>query len=148
MSILDKFKKKAESPEKASVAKKVSSKEESTKPVKKSAVKEKTETTKKKSVGSVSKLATSTFLKPVVTEKTARLADNNVVTFFVPTTANRITVRQAFRELYKVTPVKVNIVNSRGKAVRFGRVQGKRNNTKKALITLPKGTSVDIFEGV
>ncbi len=148
MSILDRFKKKTEAPEKASVAKQVKEVKQAKASKPKKEATSKKETAKKKSAVSVSKLATSTLLAPVVSEKTAQLSDSGIVSFFVAADANRVAVRQAFRELYKVTPVKVNIVNVRGKAVRFGRIQGKRNNMKKAHIFLPKGTRVDIFEGV
>ncbi|MBU1126257.1 MAG: 50S ribosomal protein L23 [Patescibacteria group bacterium] len=149
MSILNRFKKKTEAPEKASVATRLAEKDAAAaKKTVKKAASNKEKTTQKKSITSVSKLATSTLLAPVVSEKTAKLSDEGVVSFFVAPGANRVAVRQAFRELYKITPVKVNIINVRGKAVRFGRVQGKRNNMKKAHIFLPKGTRVDIFEGV
>lgn len=138
MSILDKFTKKKGSPEKAVVAVKSDDTKKKTK--------KKTES--KKAIVSISKLATQTLLKPVVTEKSAKLSDQGVVVFEVPVGANRVAVRQAFRELYKVTPVKINIINVRGKRVKFGRVEGKRQNVKKALISLPKGTRIDIFEGV
>ena len=148
MSILDRFKKKGEATEKASVAKKVADKKDAAPAKKAKAAPKKKVTAKKKSVISISKLATSTLIAPVVTEKTAQLSDRGIVSFFVAPNANKVAIRQAFRELYKVTPVKVNIINVRGKAVRFGRVTGKRNNMKKAHIFLPKGTRVDIFEGV
>ena len=96
----------------------------------------------------ISKKATSTILSPDVSEKTAQLSDANILTFKVAPGANKIEVRNAFRELYKVTPIKVNIMNVRGKPVRFGRIRGKRQDYKKALISLPKGTKVDIFEGI
>lgn len=156
MGIFDRFKKKKEAPAKASVAKKVESgklsgragsgsagKVESQKPKK-----EKKETKKKKAVSSLSRLATKTLITPVVSEKTAQLQDRGVLVFRVAVNANRVAVRQAFKELYKVTPLKVNIINVRGKRVKFGRVQGQRQNVKKALIFLPKGTRIDIFEGV
>lgn len=97
---------------------------------------------------SASKRATATILAPIVSEKTAQLSDHGVMVFRVAKDANRVMVRHAFRELYKVNPVRVNIVNVRGKRVRFGRQSGKRVDYKKALIQLPKGVRIDIFEGV
>lgn len=92
--------------------------------------------------------AAATILAPIVTEKSAALSDRGVMVFKVADTANRVQVRNAFRELYNVTPTKVNIINVRGKRVRFGRQRGKRVGMKKAFVTLPKGTRIDIFEGV
>lgn len=154
MAIWDRFKKNQEAPKKASVAKQVSDKKApkkaasaSDKP-KKATKKSAKKTSESKKISTATKLATKTLLAPVVTEKTAYLSDRNVITFKVAQKANRVAVRQAFRELYKVTPLSVNIINVRGKQVRFGRLSGRRQDYKKALITLPKGTRVDVFEGV
>jgi large subunit ribosomal protein L23 len=147
MSIFDRFKKDKEAVSKKSQApkRKVASSKLKVESGKKTKAKS---TTKKKAVSMLSYAATSTILAPVVSEKSAQLADSNVLVFKVAKTANRVQVRNAFRELYKVTPLRVNIINNRGKRVRFGRVEGKRSDWKKAMIFLPKGVNVDIFEGV
>lgn len=97
---------------------------------------------------SVSVLALRTILAPLATEKSALLASRGVYAFLVAKDANRIAVRQAFRELYNVTPVKVNVANVRGTARRFGRSIGRTSDTKKAFVTLPKGTHIDVFSAV
>lgn len=160
MSILDKFKKKKQTEEKASVAKQVV-KDDAVKNVKaekvnkddksskgKKAVAKKTEKKEKSAIRIVSKKSMQTLLEPVVSEKTAHLSDAGVVVFRVANGVNRIEVRDAFKELYNVTPIKVNMINVRGHQMRFGRVRGRTKNYRKALITLPKGTTIDIFEGV
>lgn len=149
MSILDRFKKQAEDPKKASVAKKVAKKESGDKATKKVAKKTEKKTSAPASkINSASKKATQTLLAPIVTEKSAQLADQDCLVFRVAKNANRIAIRNAFRELYNVTPVRVNIISSRGTEMRFGRVRGRTKDTKKAIIKLPKGVKVDIFEGV
>lgn len=95
-----------------------------------------------------STFATRTILKPIVTEKTARLSDSNTMVFRVPRSASRIQVAQAIKELYGVRPVRVNILNVRGKNVHFGRTRGVQQDVKKAMVKLPEGTRLDIFEGV
>lgn len=105
------------------------------------------ETKAKKSAG-ISKKALNILLGPVVSEKAANLGQKNVVVFKVSKGANRVAVRNAIRELYKVTPVRVNMLTVRGKWVRFGRFEGRQNTYKKAMVYLPEGTSLDIFEGV
>lgn len=105
-------------------------------------------TAKKTSARSVSTLAMRTILAPLATEKTAHLADRGVYGFLVAKDANRIAVRQAFRELYNVTPVKVNIINVRGTTKRVGRFTGRSSDYKKALVTLPKGSHINVFESV
>lgn len=129
--------------------------EESTEAVKETKVKktkvvkaEKVEKVEKKSGKIVSALALRTIVAPLATEKTAGLAEKGVYAFLVASNANRVAVRQAVRELYKVTPVKVNIINIRGKMKRFGRFSGRRADIKKALVTLPKGSHIDLFDTV
>lgn len=102
----------------------------------------------KVSAKTYSALTVKTLLAPLVTEKSAHLADAGVYVFLVPVTANRVAVRQAFREMYKVTPVKVNIVRVHGKEHRFGSTMSRQSDWKKALVTVPKGTRIDIFEKV
>lgn len=97
---------------------------------------------------SVSTLAMRTLLAPLATEKTAHLADRGVYGFLVAKDANRIAVRQAFRELYKITPVKVNIITVRGSVKRVGRTMGRTSDMKKAFVTLPKGSHINVFESV
>lgn len=96
----------------------------------------------------VSAVTARTLLAPLVTEKSARLADAGVYAFVVPVSANRVTVGQAFRELYKVTPVKINIIRVHGKEHRFGQVMSRQSDWKKALVSVPKGTRIDIFEKI
>ncbi len=151
MAILDRFKKPEEKGAKKSVAaqvKKASDAKSEVKADKKAVPAKKAEKKKDAVTKTYSRLATSTILGPVVTEKAAQLADRDVLVFYVHPEANRIAVRQAFRELYKVTPVKINIIRMKGKRVRFGRIRGQRSGYKKALVFLPKGTKVDVFEGV
>jgi large subunit ribosomal protein L23 len=154
MSILDKFKKKNQTEEKASVAKQVVKDDaaKSVKPKKESKAKKpaakKPEKKEQKAIKIVSKKSTQTLLDPVISEKTAQLSDAGVVVFRVAKGVNRVEVRDAFRELYNVTPVKVNMINMRGHQMRFGRTRGRTKDYRKAMITLPKGVTIDIFEGV
>lgn len=108
----------------------------------------KEEATPARKANAVSTLAMRTILRPLATEKTAHLADRGVYAFLVAKDANRVAVRQAIRELYKVNPVKVNIIRVRGTEKRFGRFIGRTSDLKKALVTLPQGTHIDVFESV
>ncbi|MFZ2681838.1 MAG: 50S ribosomal protein L23 [Patescibacteria group bacterium] len=96
----------------------------------------------------VSARTAATLLAPLVTEKTAHLADAGVYAFLVPVTANRVAVGQAFRDMYKAAPVKVNIIRVHGKEHRFGTVTSRQSDWKKALVTVKKGTRIDIFEKI
>lgn len=88
------------------------------------------------------------IVRPLVTEKTAHLTQNGQYVFVVDPKANRLEIRQAIRAMYGVMPVCVNIQNVKGKVVRFGRTYGKRKDWKKAIVTLPKGKTIEVYEGV
>ena len=88
------------------------------------------------------------IIHPYITEKTAVLADEGQYTFVVSMDANKIQVKQAVKKMYGVDPKSVNTQIVRGKVVRFGREFGKRNNWKKAVVSLKEGDSIEIFEGV
>lgn len=86
----------------------------------------------------------SLLLRPLATEKSLDLARRGVYAFCVKNTATKIEIKKAFSNLYGVMPTGVRVMNYDGKVVRFGRRKGVRSNSKKALITVPKGTTVDI----
>ena len=88
------------------------------------------------------------IIKPHITEKSAVLAHANQYVFVVDRKVGQIEIKNAFKAMYGITPTRVNIQNYYGKTVRFGRRRGKRSAWKKAIVTLPKGTQIDVYEGV
>jgi large subunit ribosomal protein L23 len=86
------------------------------------------------------------IVAPRITEKSMRMGDQNVYTFEVKRNATKFQVRDAVKALYKVTPVKVNIVNKKPAE----RMQGSRNRTKhvegmkKAYVYLKKGDAINL----
>jgi large subunit ribosomal protein L23 len=90
----------------------------------------------------------SIILRPLVTEKAAVMTSCNTYAFVVDKNATRIAVRLAIKKMYGINPVRVNIQNVEGKQKRFGRNVGKQQDWKKALITLPKGKTINVHEGV
>ncbi len=85
------------------------------------------------------------IIRPVVTEKTMKMSEDNKVTFIVDKGANKVSVAQAIKEIYGITAEKVNIVNVHPRTRRVGRYEGKTNAFKKAIVKLPEGASIDIF---
>ncbi|MCC7289303.1 50S ribosomal protein L23 [bacterium] len=85
-------------------------------------------------------------LKPVVTEKSVHAASAQVYTFEVPTDANKIEIRRALKEHFKVDAIAIRTVVSKGKVKRFKGVTGRRTDSKKAFVTLKKGQKIAIFE--
>ena len=88
------------------------------------------------------------LIKPLVTEKSTELSAENKYVFIVSKRANKNQIAKAVHALYKIKPVKINIINNKGKKKRLGRTWGKRKDIKKAIVALPKGKKLDIYEGV
>ncbi len=88
------------------------------------------------------------IVKPLVTEKVSNLGAMNKYVFAVATSANKIEVAKAIKEVYGIKPVGVNIIKIEGKKARYGRISGKRKDWKKAIVTLPAGQTIKIYEGV
>lgn len=89
----------------------------------------------------------SIIKKPHVTEKTSLgSTSGNTITLVVDRESNKIEIKRAVEALFKVSVVSVRTVNVAGKVKRFGRTYGKRQNWKKAYITLQEGQTVDFFE--
>jgi large subunit ribosomal protein L23 len=88
------------------------------------------------------------LLRPVVSEKTYALMDNNVYVFVVDPDATKIEVRLAVEQAFGVRVTKVNTLNRKGKSKRNRRNNtiGHRVDTKRAMVTLQSGDSIDLFE--
>lgn len=86
--------------------------------------------------------------RPLVTEKATDLGVLNKYVFEVFSKANKIEVARAVFEIYGVKPVSVNIVNVKGKVIVRGRHSGKRKDWRKAIVTLPKGKTIKVYEGI
>jgi large subunit ribosomal protein L23 len=76
------------------------------------------------------------------------LSEQNKVVFRVAKDATKPQIAEAIENLFKVTVVKVNTLNVKGKTKRFRGREGKRSDVKKAIITLAEGQSIDITTGL
>lgn len=100
------------------------------------------------------KPAQSIILRPIVTEKSARMTHaTNLITFEVDRDANKIEIRKAVETLFSVKVAAVHCVKVPGKIRRVartsGRFIGKTSDKKKAYVTLKAGEKLPpIFEGV
>ena len=86
------------------------------------------------------------ILAPVVSEKSYGLIDNNAYTFMVHKEANKIEIRQAVETLWDVKVLSVNTINRKGKTKRFRFTEGRRADTKRAIVKLREGDKIDLFE--
>jgi len=89
-----------------------------------------------------------TIIKPVITEKATLLSEHGKVVFQVPLTATKKEIAEAVEELFKVKVTKVNTIRTKGKTKRFRGILGKRNDVKKAVVTLQDGHSIDVTTGL
>jgi large subunit ribosomal protein L23 len=86
------------------------------------------------------------ILKPVISEKTTALMEQSKYVFKVPMRVNKIMVKQSIKEIFGVTPEKINMITVRGKKRRMRISVGKRAAWKKAIVTLKSGEKIKIFE--
>ena len=87
------------------------------------------------------------LLKPVVSEKSYALLDENKYTFIVAPGANKTQIKQAVQAVFSVKVTGVNTINRQGKRKRTKTGFGKRADTKRAIVTLAEGDRIDIFGG-
>ncbi len=94
------------------------------------------------------KKAYKLLIKPIISEKATIGVSQGKYVFEVSFEANKVEIKKAINEIYGVKPIKVNIINNLGKKVRFGRRIGKQKDTRKAIITLKKGETINLYEGI
>ena len=87
------------------------------------------------------------ILKPVVSEKSYGLLDENVYTFVVRPDANKTQIKIAIQEIFNVRVLSVNTINRPGKRKRTKYGWGQRKATKRAMVSLAPGDSIEIFGG-
>lgn len=93
---------------------------------------------------------TQILLKPIISEKATMIKEAaQQVSFYVHPDANKIEIKRAVEEAFKVKVDNVNvIVKSPSDRVRQGRVVGRVSGSKKAYVTLSHGEKIEFFEGV
>jgi large subunit ribosomal protein L23 len=86
---------------------------------------------------------------PMLTERGALLKEQeNKLLFKVVKEANKMEIKRAVEEIFKVKVENVATMNYKGKMKRMGRYMGKRPDWKKAIVTLKEGEKLDFIEGV
>ncbi len=86
------------------------------------------------------------ILKPRITEKAAILGEKNVYTFEIKKNATKYDVRDAIKALYKVTPIRINIVNKQARHS-MSRMRGRdmmEHGLRKAYVYLKKGDRIEL----
>ncbi len=86
--------------------------------------------------------------RPVVTEKSTLASEANALVFEVAKSANKPLIKEAVEAVFNVKVKAVNTVLSKGKVKRFRGRPGKRNDVKKAYVTLEEGHMIDVTTGL
>lgn len=89
-----------------------------------------------------------TILAPVITEKSTMASEYNQVVFRVSRAASKPQIKEAVEALFNVKVKAVNTINRKGKIKSFRGVSGRQNATKKAIVTLEEGHSIDVTTGL
>lgn len=85
------------------------------------------------------------LVRPIVTEKTTALGKAGQYAFEVAMDANKVEICKAVKSVYGVTPTDVRVMRVLGKPVRSRRGMSRRSAWRKAVVTLKKGESIDLF---
>ena len=94
----------------------------------------------------VSKVAAyDTILRPIITEKATMANENGQVTFAVSIDATKPQIKAAVEMLFNVKVKAVNTIIQKGKAKTFRGRPGRRNDMKKAMVTLAEGQNIDLM---
>ena len=88
------------------------------------------------------------ILNPLVTEKSTQQSEFNKMVFAVPVNATKLEVKSSIEKIFSVKVKSVNTILLKGKVKRFKGVLGRRSNTKKAIVTLAPGNTIDLSAGV
>ncbi len=87
------------------------------------------------------------IIKPVISEKSYSLVEQNRYTFIVNPKSNKTEIKRAIEEIYNVKVLSVNTLKIPKKPRRLGTSIGYKPGYKKAIITLREGDSIQVFEG-
>ena len=84
------------------------------------------------------------ILAPIITEKSAGMEAEGKYAFKVANTANKTEIKQAIEKLFNVKVEEIRTINVKPKKRRVGRYAGLTNRTKKAIVTLAEGQSIEL----
>ena len=85
------------------------------------------------------------IIRPIITENSYDMMEENVYTFEVAKDSNKVEIRQAIEALFNVHVTKVNTLNVKSKPKRLRQQPGRTRTWKKAMVTLAEGETIEIF---
>lgn len=141
MALLDILKNKEEKEAKKA---KVASKEAT---VKKADKTEKESKVAKEALANSSNGQSSVLIKkPYITEKATYLSESGKYVFIIPADANKIEIKKAIQDIYKVKVEKLNKIKVKPKEIGFGKNKGSTKGFVKIIVTVKKGQKIDILK--
>ena len=102
----------------------------------------------KKQAAAVDNRHYDVVLTPHITEKSTLLSEHNAVVFKVANDASKPEIKAAVEALFGVTVTGVNTIVQKGKSKKWKGAPYKRSDTKKAIVTLAAGQSIDVSTGI
>jgi len=103
---------------------------------------------KKQAAAAIDNRHYDVLVAPHITEKSTMLSENNAVVFKVAGTASKPEIKAAVEALFGVTVTGVNTIVTKGKTKRWKGQAYKRSDSKKAIVTLKDGDTIDITSGI
>jgi len=103
---------------------------------------------KKQAAAAVENRHYDVIVAPHITEKTTLVAEHNAVVFKVANNASKPQIKAAIEAIYGVTVEGVNTIVAKGKTKRWKGQPYKRSDSKKAIVTLKDGDTIDITSGI
>ena len=88
------------------------------------------------------------IIAPVITEKATVASEHNKVVFKVARTATKPQIKEAVEKLFDVKVKSVNTLNRPGKVKAFKGTVGTQSPTKRAIVTLVEGHTIDVTTGL
>lgn len=85
---------------------------------------------------------------PVITEKATTASEQDKIVFIVSNNATKPAIKKAVEALFEVKVKSVNTLNRKGKTRRFRGILGRQSDTKRAIVTLAEGESIDVTTGL
>lgn len=85
------------------------------------------------------------IIRPIITENSYDMMEENVYTFEVAKDSNKVEIRQAIEALFNVHVTKVNTLNVKSKPKRLRQQPGRTRTWKKAMVTLAEGETIELF---
>ena len=103
---------------------------------------------KKQTAAAIDNRHYDVLVAPHITEKTTMLSENNAVVFKVAGAASKPEIKAAVEALFGVTVTGVNTIVTKGKTKRWKGQAYQRSDSKKAIVTLKDGDTIDITSGI